>query len=68
MAKRKLKKNPKEPSSVVGEKQARHREMTQTEKYIFSLAAIALVVAVCVAPLTAEISTCKYTALLTSKN
>lgn len=65
MAKRKLKKNPKDTSSVVGQK-----EMTQTEQHhVFSLAAVALLVAVCVVPpLRAEISTCKYTGLLTSKN
>ncbi|XP_022614409.1 heparan-alpha-glucosaminide N-acetyltransferase isoform X1 [Seriola dumerili] len=51
------KKNSKGTSSIEGLKHARQEEMTQPEKYMFSLAAIALVVAVCVAPLTAEIST-----------
>lgn len=70
MAKRKLKKSSKDTYSAVGAK-GRQEEMTQPEKYhnvMFSLAAIALVVAVCVVPLTAEISTCKYPGLLTSGN
>lgn len=67
MAKRKLKKNFKGTSSVAGG-EASQKEMTQPEKYyMFSLAAIALLLAVSVAPLTAEMSnfTCKYTSLLT---
>ncbi|XP_042340800.1 heparan-alpha-glucosaminide N-acetyltransferase isoform X2 [Plectropomus leopardus] len=57
MAKRKLKKS-KDTSSVAGVKQASKKDMTQREKYMFPLAACALVVAVCVVPLTAEISAC----------
>nr|XP_033481018.1 LOW QUALITY PROTEIN: heparan-alpha-glucosaminide N-acetyltransferase [Epinephelus lanceolatus] len=56
MAKRKLKKS-KETSSVVGGKRTNTKEMTQPEKNMFPLAALALFVAVCVVPLTAEIST-----------
>ncbi|XP_041789111.1 heparan-alpha-glucosaminide N-acetyltransferase isoform X1 [Chelmon rostratus] len=56
MAKRKPKKF-KDASSVVGAK-ARQNGMTQPGKYdMFAIAAVALVVAVCVVPLTAEIST-----------
>ncbi|XP_030271040.1 heparan-alpha-glucosaminide N-acetyltransferase isoform X1 [Sparus aurata] len=56
MAKRKLKKNFKGTSSVAGG-EASQKEMAQPEKYyMFSLAAIALLVAVSVAPLTAEMS------------
>lgn len=65
MAKRKPKKF-KDASSVVGAK-ARQNGMTQPGKYdMFAIAAVALVVAVCVVPLTAEISTCKYPGLLTN--
>ncbi len=70
MAKRKLKANSKDTYSAVGAK-GRQREMTQPEKnhnVLLSLAAIALVVAVCVVPLTAELSPCKYLGLLTSGN
>ena len=66
MAKRKLKKS-KDKSSVLGVKPASQEEMTQREKYMFSLAALALVVAVCAVPLTAETSSCKYPRLLTSE-
>lgn len=65
MAKGKLKKNSKD--TAVGAK-GRQKEMTQPEKHhnvMFPLAAIALVVAVCVVPLSAEISTCKYPGLFT---
>lgn len=62
MAKRKLKKS-KETSSVVGGKRTNTKEMTQPEKNMFPLAALALFVAVCVVPLTAEISTCEYPGL-----
>ncbi|XP_034748614.1 heparan-alpha-glucosaminide N-acetyltransferase isoform X1 [Etheostoma cragini] len=55
MAKRKLKKS-KETSSVLGVKPVSQKEMTQREKYMFSLAALALVVAACAVPLTAETS------------
>lgn len=58
MAKKKLK-NSKNASSVVG-RNARQKEMKQLEKYdFFPLGVIALVVAVCVVPLTAELSVCK---------
>lgn len=60
MAKRKLRNTSKDTSSVVGVK-AGQKEMTQPYHYdMFTFAAIALVVAVCVVPLTAEISICKY--------
>ncbi|XP_035856175.1 heparan-alpha-glucosaminide N-acetyltransferase isoform X2 [Sander lucioperca] len=55
MAKRKLKKS-KDTASVLGVKPASQKEMAQREKYVFSLAALALVVAVCAVPLTAETS------------
>ncbi|KAA8594883.1 hypothetical protein FQN60_012018 [Etheostoma spectabile] len=55
MAKRKLKKS-KDTSSVLRLKPASQKEMTQREKYMFSLAALALVVAVCAVPLSAETS------------
>ena len=59
-------KKSKETSSVVGGKQTSQKEMTQPEKYsvMFPLAALVLVVAVLVVPLTAEMSTCKYPGLL----
>ncbi|XP_031727819.1 heparan-alpha-glucosaminide N-acetyltransferase isoform X1 [Anarrhichthys ocellatus] len=57
MAKGKLKKKSQGTSPVIGANPASQKEMTQPEKHIFSLAALALVVAVCVVPLTAEIST-----------
>uniref|UniRef100_A0A669DD22 Heparan-alpha-glucosaminide N-acetyltransferase n=1 Tax=Oreochromis niloticus TaxID=8128 RepID=A0A669DD22_ORENI len=58
MAKRKLKKNNTyHSSSVASVKPKSQKEMAQTEKSAtFALAAVALVVAVCVAPLAAEIS------------
>ncbi|XP_035026455.2 heparan-alpha-glucosaminide N-acetyltransferase isoform X1 [Hippoglossus stenolepis] len=43
-------------SSVEGGKQQRQEDMTRLEKYMFVLAATALLVAVCVAPLAAEAS------------
>ncbi|XP_078115718.1 heparan-alpha-glucosaminide N-acetyltransferase isoform X2 [Sander vitreus] len=55
MAKRKLKKS-KDTASVLGVKPASQKDMAQREKYMFSLAALALVVAVCAVPLTAETS------------
>ncbi len=59
MARRKLR-HFKGRSSVV-EKDASQKEMKQQKKCdLFSLAGIALVVAICVAPLTAELSVCKY--------
>ncbi|XP_037621339.1 heparan-alpha-glucosaminide N-acetyltransferase [Sebastes umbrosus] len=57
MAKRKLKQS-EGTSPVSGVEQAKQKEMTQPEKDMFFLGAIAfLVVAVCVVPLTAETST-----------
>ncbi|XP_028258655.1 heparan-alpha-glucosaminide N-acetyltransferase [Parambassis ranga] len=57
MAKRKLRRNTKCTSSVTGAKPSR-KEMTQSEKNtMFTLSAIAVVIAACVVPLTAEIST-----------
>lgn len=70
MAKRKLKKNNTGHSySVASVKPKSQKEMAQTEKSAtFALAAVALVVAVCVAPLAAEISSCKYPELKESKS
>lgn len=70
MAKRKLKKNNTCHSySVASVKPKSQKEMAQTEKSAtFALAAVALVVAVCVAPLAAEISSCKYPELKESKS
>lgn len=60
MGKRKPKNNSRDASSVAGVK-AKQKEMTELQKHdMFSPAAIALVVAVFAAPLTAEVSTCKY--------
>lgn len=53
MAQTTLKKNSKHTSSVAGKK-AVNEEMVQPDTfYTFSLSAIALLVAICVAPLTA---------------
>lgn len=63
MAKKKLKKNCGDTSSVVGLKETRQNVMTQPEQFhTFSFAAVVLVVGVFVVPLTAEVSnvTCKY--------
>ncbi|XP_067434510.1 heparan-alpha-glucosaminide N-acetyltransferase isoform X2 [Thunnus thynnus] len=58
MAKRKLKKTTKDTSSDVAVTQASQKQMTQSGKGdMFSLAAVTLVVAVFVGPLTAEMST-----------
>ncbi|KAF7664073.1 hypothetical protein LDENG_00190400 [Lucifuga dentata] len=58
MAGRKVKKKTKKTSSLARDKQKGRNVMVQTKKHEFcSLAAIVLVVAICVAPLTAEIST-----------
>ncbi|XP_034387135.1 heparan-alpha-glucosaminide N-acetyltransferase isoform X1 [Cyclopterus lumpus] len=56
MAKGKLKKKPEGTSSVSGVAQANQKEMTLQEECFSPLAALALVVAVCVVPLTADIS------------
>ncbi|XP_058495659.1 heparan-alpha-glucosaminide N-acetyltransferase [Solea solea] len=56
MEKRKPKKKSKYPSSGLGVQRGQLNEMTQSQKCMFSCAAIALIVAVCVAPLTAEIT------------
>lgn len=66
MAKRKLKKYSKDTSSGAGMKESRLNVPDQFNMY--PLAAVALVVAVFVAPLTAEIPTCEYPGLLTSKS
>ncbi|KAF3852169.1 hypothetical protein F7725_005524 [Dissostichus mawsoni] len=50
------KRETKKESSDFGVKRLRQKVMTKPEKYMFPLAALALVVAVCVVPLTAEIS------------
>lgn len=60
MAKGKLKKKPEYTSSVSGVAQASQKEMTLQEECFSLIAALTLVVAVCVVPLTAEISPCKY--------
>uniref|UniRef100_A0A3Q3IF37 Heparan-alpha-glucosaminide N-acetyltransferase catalytic domain-containing protein n=1 Tax=Monopterus albus TaxID=43700 RepID=A0A3Q3IF37_MONAL len=57
MAKKKLKKKSKDISSVVWVKQTSQKEMAQPETSMFSIAAFALIVALCAVPLTAEIST-----------
>ncbi|KAM9314998.1 heparan-alpha-glucosaminide N-acetyltransferase isoform 1-T1 [Pholidichthys leucotaenia] len=54
MSKGKLEKNTKHSSSAAGVKQRSHNDMAQ---YTFSLAAVALIIAVCAAPLMAVIST-----------
>ncbi|CAG5938865.1 unnamed protein product [Menidia menidia] len=55
MAKRKLKENAK-PASVPGVKLKKDQEMPKQDgNYIFHLAAVALVLAVCAVPLTAEL-------------
>lgn len=61
------KRETKKESSDFGVKRLRQKFMTKPEKYMFPLAALALVIAVCVVPLAAEISnvTCKYPGLLT---
>ncbi|XP_026214918.1 LOW QUALITY PROTEIN: heparan-alpha-glucosaminide N-acetyltransferase [Anabas testudineus] len=57
MAKKKLKKNCGDTSSVSGLKETRQNVMTQPEQFhTFSFAAVVLVVGVFVVPLTAEVS------------
>lgn len=61
MAKGKLKETTKNTTSDVAVKQKSQSEMSKPGKVeMFYLAAIVLVIAVCVVPLTAEMSTCKY--------
>lgn len=63
MAKGKLKKLTKKASSGVAGAvtQGNQSEMSHPQKVgMFYLAAIVLVIAVCVVPLTAEMATCKY--------
>ncbi|XP_034059231.1 heparan-alpha-glucosaminide N-acetyltransferase isoform X1 [Gymnodraco acuticeps] len=50
------KRETKKESSDFGVKRLRQKVMTKPEKYMFPFAALALVVAVCVVPLAAEIS------------
>lgn len=56
----KIKKKTKGTSQSAGGRQGKDKGMAQPKTYqLFSLAVVALVVAVGVAPLTAEISACK---------
>ncbi|XP_061535015.1 heparan-alpha-glucosaminide N-acetyltransferase isoform X4 [Phycodurus eques] len=56
MAKRNINKNIKETSSVAGAARAQENEMAKSKKYnMFSLSVIASLIAICVAPLKAEL-------------
>lgn len=61
MAKKKAKENPKHTFSAEGVKPEKQPEMKPSDRTsLFLPAAIAVVVAVCAVPLTAEISDSKY--------
>lgn len=71
MAKGKVKTPPKGTSSDICLKPAREKDTLQpvtcNNAAMFYLAAVALVVAICVAPLTAELFTCKCSELVASE-